>query len=144
MGIDVEELFSRIQDVIIKTCISAEPNMLDIHAKSSEHRTNCYELYGFDVLIDSKLKPWILEVNVCPSLSSSSPLDRKIKHSLLVDTLNLAGITPYDKKHYQEESKKNGLYHRASMRSVILDGNDGKSSLIMEPKKNFSKNIKDI
>jgi tubulin polyglutamylase TTLL4 len=100
MGIDVEDLFSRIKDVIIKTCISAESNMMDIHAKASEHRTNCFELYGFDVLIDSKLKPWILEVNVCPSLSSSSPLDRKIKHSLLVDTFNIIGITPYDKKHF--------------------------------------------
>jgi tubulin polyglutamylase TTLL4 len=74
--------------------------MLDIFSKSNEHRTNCFELYGFDVLIDSKLKPWILEVNVCPSLSSSSPLDRKIKHSLLADTLNIVGINPYDKKHY--------------------------------------------
>jgi tubulin polyglutamylase TTLL4 len=97
MGIDVEDLFSKIEDVIIKTCIAAEPNMMDIHSKAAEHRTNCFELYGFDVLIDSKLKPWILEVNVCPSLSSSSPLDRKIKHSLLVDTLNIVGITPYDK-----------------------------------------------
>lgn len=98
MGIDTEELFSKVKDIIIKTCISVEPLMLDIHAKSSEHRTNCFELYGFDILIDSNLKPWILEVNVCPSLSSSSPLDRKIKHSLLVDTLNIIGIIPYDKK----------------------------------------------
>jgi hypothetical protein len=30
-----------------------------------------------------------MEVNVCPSLSSSSPMDRKIKHTLLTDTLNM-------------------------------------------------------
>jgi tubulin polyglutamylase TTLL4 len=35
-----------------------------------------------------------MEVNVCPSLSSSSPMDAKIKHILLTDLLNLIGI-PY-------------------------------------------------
>jgi tubulin polyglutamylase TTLL4 len=68
--------------------------MLDISCKTSEHRNNCFELYGFDVLIDETLKPWLLEVNVCPSLSSTSPLDSKIKHTLLTDTFNLIGVQP--------------------------------------------------
>lgn len=120
--------------------------MLDIHAKASEHRTNCYELYGFDVLIDANLKPWILEVNVCPSLSSSSPLDRKIKHSLLVDTLNLVGISPYDKKHYADTHKKNGLFHRASTASMFGEGDDSAitPAIANGMKKNFSKNVNDI
>jgi tubulin polyglutamylase TTLL4 len=52
MGIHVESVFDKIKDVIIKTCISVEPYMLDIHAKSSEHKNNCFELYGFDILVD--------------------------------------------------------------------------------------------
>lgn len=39
----------------------------------------CYELFGFDVMMDKALKPWLLEVNISPSLMGSSPLDRKIK-----------------------------------------------------------------
>jgi tubulin polyglutamylase TTLL4 len=46
------------------------------------------------VLIDDTMKPWLLEVNVCPSLSSTSPLDTKIKHTLLTDTFNLIGVQP--------------------------------------------------
>lgn len=38
-----------------------------------------FEIYGFDVILDGKLKPVLLEVNVLPSLSSSSELDRRIK-----------------------------------------------------------------
>jgi tubulin polyglutamylase TTLL4 len=66
--------------------------MLDMHTKSQERRNCCFELYGFDILIDENLKPWLIEVNVCPSLSSSSPMDRKIKHTLITDLLNLIGI----------------------------------------------------
>jgi tubulin polyglutamylase TTLL4 len=43
-------------------------------------------------LIDDKFKAWLMEVNVCPSLCSSSPFDKKIKHTLIVDLLNLVGI----------------------------------------------------
>jgi len=91
---DVSNLFHNVEDIIIKTCISSEPYMLDISCKTSEHRNNCFELYGFDVLVDAELKPWLLEVNVCPSLSSTSPLDTKIKHTLLTDTFNLIGVQP--------------------------------------------------
>jgi len=45
-----------------------------------------FEVYGFDVLVDANLRPWLLEVNVSPSLSSSSPLDKQIKTTLLSDT----------------------------------------------------------
>jgi tubulin polyglutamylase TTLL4 len=35
-----------------------------------------------------------MEVNVCASLSGSSPLDKKIKYSLISDICNLVGFMP--------------------------------------------------
>ena len=61
-------------------------------------KNNCFELLGFDVLIDSDLKPWLMEVNLSPSLATDSPLDLKIKSSLFVDTLNLVGIRKFDRR----------------------------------------------
>jgi hypothetical protein len=68
--------------------------------RSSKHPSICFELFGFDILLDEALKPWLLEVNVAPSLSGGSQLDRVVKTSLLTDTLNLIGFIPYDRvKH---------------------------------------------
>ncbi len=43
------------------------------------HRDSCFELFGFDVLVDDALKPWVLEVNLSPSLSVESNLDFAVK-----------------------------------------------------------------
>ena len=37
-----------------------------------------FELYGVDILIDSKLNPWLMEVNLNPSLNCDSEIDLKI------------------------------------------------------------------
>mgnify|MGYP002631111930 CR=1 FL=1 len=63
----------------------------------------CFEIYGFDILLDHKLRPHLLEINISPSLSSSSALDKKIKTTLITDTLNLIGMMPYDRKAYDKE-----------------------------------------
>lgn len=53
----------------------------------------CFEILGFDVILDSDLKPWLLEVNHTPSFTVDTPLDKKIKESVLTDTLNMLNST---------------------------------------------------
>ena len=52
------------------------------------HKRNCFELYGFDILIDSDLKPWLLEVNLSPSLNCEAPIDLKIKVKEIKESFN--------------------------------------------------------
>ncbi len=85
-----------IEDVIIKSIISVEFPVNSACKMFVPHRRNCFELYGFDILIDSDLKPWLLEVNLSPSLNCDSPIDMKIKSAMLVDLLNLIGVPAMD------------------------------------------------
>ena len=48
------------------------------------------------------MKPWVLEVNVQPSLSSSSVFDKRIKTMVVCDVLTLVGIRGYDKLKFKE------------------------------------------
>ena len=55
------------------------------------NRYTGYELFGFDVILDDTLKPWLLEVNISPSLHSNSPLDLAVKGPLIAEVFNIVG-----------------------------------------------------
>ena len=68
------------------------------NSSGSSIKNNCFDLFGFDIILDSDLKPWILEVNLSPSLAFDSPLDFHIKSNLIIDALNLVGVRRFNRK----------------------------------------------
>eukprot|EP00079_Xenopus_tropicalis_P037883 XP_017951654.1 PREDICTED: tubulin polyglutamylase TTLL5 isoform X4 [Xenopus tropicalis] len=95
-GKDTAALMSQVEDLIIKTIVSAELPIASACKSLITHRGNCFELYGFDVLIDGNLKPWLLEVNLSPSLACDAPLDLKVKASMISDMFTLVGVECQD------------------------------------------------
>jgi len=106
-NLDYDQTFERVSDLLIKTLIAVEPQMRatwcsalgqaggtwqSARGTKGANAASCFEMYGFDVILDSNLEPWLLEVNICPSLSSGSPLDKRIKTKLVADSLTLVGI----------------------------------------------------
>ena len=49
----------------------------------------CFEFYGFDVLIDSDLKPWLIEINGSPSMRANTESDRRMKVGIIDDVLSV-------------------------------------------------------
>ncbi|KAM8833594.1 tubulin polyglutamylase TTLL5 isoform 1-T2 [Synchiropus picturatus] len=99
-------LMKQVEDLIIKAVLSAELQIATACKMFVPHKTNCFELYGFDVLIDSSLKPWLLEVNLSPSLACDAPLDLKIKASMIADMLSLVGLVCQDPSSRQARSDR--------------------------------------
>lgn len=64
----------------------------------------CFELLGIDVMLDAKMKPYLIEVNHLPSFTCDSPLDEDIKQRLVQQTLDLTcgSLTGKDKKMYEQ------------------------------------------
>ncbi|XP_051818226.1 polyglutamylase complex subunit TTLL1 isoform X3 [Antechinus flavipes] len=75
------KLFDEIHWIIVHSLKAVAPVM-----NNDKH---CFECYGYDIIIDDKLKPWLIEVNASPSLTSSTANDRILKYNLINDTLNI-------------------------------------------------------
>ena len=96
-GMDHRKLWKRIHHVIIMTFLSIESQVnsaVDMHVPYKSR--NCFQLFGFDILIDENLEPVLIEINFSPSLACGTPLDLRVKAAVIADTLSLAGVQPYD------------------------------------------------
>jgi tubulin polyglutamylase TTLL9 len=63
---------------------------------------HCFELYGYDVIIDQDLKPWLLEVNASPSLTANTREDYLMKTEMLhgmLDIIDMEGQLQGDEEH---------------------------------------------
>ncbi|KAH0820000.1 hypothetical protein GEV33_002791 [Tenebrio molitor] len=87
-GISDWLLWQRISSLVILTVLS--------HVSQIPPTVNCFEFFGFDVLIDSSLRPWLLEVNLSPALSNDCDADRSVKKPMLHDMFDLLGLPLYN------------------------------------------------
>ena len=95
-NINSELIFSKIDDIIIKTFISSENNLINAISKYCAYQENCFELYGFDILLDENLNCWLMEVNLSPNLHFDAAIDLKIKGEMIAEIFDLIRIVPYD------------------------------------------------
>ena len=99
----------KIKDIIIKSFISIADKGIQQLKEINISSGNLFELFGVDILLDNKLHPWLLEINLNPNLNCPSFIEHKIKSKLITDTLNIIGLIPYSHdgkyKIYDKEIK---------------------------------------
>ena len=80
----VNKMFDGIQNIILR-CFKAVQNVI---AKDK----HCFEMYGYDILIDDTLRPWLVEINANASLTASTDLDAETKIKMLDDLLTIVDL----------------------------------------------------
>jgi len=103
-GRDPEALFREVRDIAVLTAIAARANMRERAIASGAFVPGCYELIGLDCMVDSNLKPWLLECNLSPSLEvcaapeSGGDYETATKRALVSDLVSLLNLNDPEAK----------------------------------------------
>ncbi|XP_072125776.1 uncharacterized protein [Mobula birostris] len=105
---DLEVLWSSIEDVIIKTILSVYPALRNTSFTCFPNHVSgsaCFQLLGFDILLDHTLKPWLMKVKHSLSSVMDSNLDQEVKEDLLYDTLCMINLAACGRQEDMEEER---------------------------------------
>ena len=94
-NLDFNAVWTKIKDIIVKIILSVTDIAIPLIKTFKLSSGNLFELYGVDILLDETLNPWLMEVNLNPSLNCDSELDLKVKSKLLTDIFNIIGAIPF-------------------------------------------------
>merc|ERR1712196_575462 len=73
--------FHEMQNVIIRSLLAVQKVIIN--------DMNCFELYGYDLMLDAMLKPFLIEVNASPSITADTEEDYDLKFALLDDMMTV-------------------------------------------------------
>ena len=91
-NINIEELWSKIDNIIILSIIAAHN-----YLKQGEENqcpkigySRCFQIFGFDILLDNNLDPYVLEINYRPSLDYHRGKERRMKVNMIAESIKIA------------------------------------------------------
>ena len=78
--------------------------------KEKPGNTLCFEIFGYDFILDNDFKLWILEINNNPGLSISSPVIEKLVPRMMDDAFRLTIDKVFNTKYSNECIDHDGKY----------------------------------
>ena len=83
-----KDVLSRMKDLMIDTYLSTK------HELNPKQRKNCFELLGYDFMIDEDFRVWLIEVNTNPYLGIPNKYIEGLLPKMLNDLLEIV-LDPY-------------------------------------------------
>jgi hypothetical protein len=77
-------------------------------------RKHCFEIFGYDYIIDSDFNVWLIEINTNPCIEESSSLLKVLLPRMLDDAFKLTIDQLFPLPNYIDETKKVDLNHSNS------------------------------
>ena len=122
----VDRLWCSIGDICVKTILSILPTLVaEYHStfggdatgttKTTEagstssnglSGSRCFEVLGFDIMLDEKLQPYLIEVNHLPSFGTDAPLDKAIKSKVIEQAMSVVQAKPDDRRVYEKTQRR--------------------------------------
>lgn len=92
--------FEGINTIIIQSIKSVQSVIMN-----DKH---CFEMYGYDILLDSNCKPWLIEINASPSLTTTNEADKILKKKLIDDVFKI--VIPSQSEPGEKLNEDNNFY----------------------------------
>ena len=84
LGLNVEEHFvARIKDLVIDTFLSVKDEF------NPKKRKHCFEVFGYDFMIDEDFRTWLIEVNSNPYFGIPNHYIRELLPRMVDEMLSL-------------------------------------------------------
>jgi tubulin polyglutamylase TTLL1 len=93
--------FEDIEDVIVHSLKSVQNVIINDR--------HCFECYGYDIILDDTLKPWLVEVNASPSLTTTTISDRRNKAGLISDVFDTVSAIHWGNGSTSEDAQVGGF-----------------------------------
>ena len=127
----VDKLWCAIGDICAKTILSILPTLVTEYratfggeggsssASSSSSSgglegSRSFEILGFDILLDNKLQPYLIEVNHLPSFGTDAPLDKAIKRKVIEQAMSVVRAKSEDRRLYERSQRRKSRHRLVS------------------------------
>ena len=89
--VDWRPLWEETKEICVKTILCGHEHIKAEVDNKINSDYNCYKLFGFDILYDENLKPWLIEVNNIPSLFNNT-IDSYVNEPMIQEMFNIVGF----------------------------------------------------